>query len=228
MLSNVFLWVDHEIWKWMYSVYVSSTLNAILYLVEELLEPLFPPYSQMLWPLFHWREDISYIWIKLMIFSHTLLIAPTVVLILATVFLYRFSRLESPNTFKERYLHLNFEIIPTFMDNHLQNVIHCSRWETSTSWSSLGLLLSRTAGHFSFWDFPLLITAPPPPGFCCFLDFISFSFLFSFLIFLISLSNFLRKGIWEENFRSLSFWKCLWSFHLYYLIDSFLGNKVLH
>ena len=61
-----------------------------------------------------------------MIFFHTLLIAPTVALILAMV-PYIDLPPESPNTSKERYLHLNLQIFQTFIDNHLQNTIHSSK-----------------------------------------------------------------------------------------------------
>ena len=141
----------------------------------------------MLCPLFHWREDISCIWIKLMIFFHTLLIAPTVVLILAMVFLHRFPapRPQNPQILLKKDI-----FILTFKSSRLSLIITYRIQSTvpserhPTSCSSLGLLLSRTAGHFSFWDFPLLITAPPPAWVLLFSG-------FHFLLFLVFLPYFL-------------------------------------
>lgn len=141
----------------------------------------------MLCPLFHWREDISCIWIKLMIFFHTLLIAPTVVLILAMVFLHRFP---APPPQNPQILLKKDIFILTFKSSRLSLIITYRIQSTvpserhPTSCSSLGLLLYRTAGHFSFWDFPLLITAPPPAWVLLFSG-------FHFLLFLVFLPYFL-------------------------------------
>lgn len=127
-------------------------------------------------------QDNSGVWIKLIIFFCTLYIMQTMFRILTMVFLNTLISLEPWSTFKERDLRLIVHDTTYQMPSALLRNGPCGLSQLSgpaLASCCLGQLASSHSGTSLFWPLPL-----PLPGLYCFLDFISFSFLFSFLIFL--------------------------------------------